>query len=66
MNEIDRTALEMVHNLASMPTDKFYWMKCIIMANATFSENVYNFMRVVFELAEEKRPLLLVMKDGVA
>lgn len=63
MTDIDKIALEMVQDLAKMPTDKFYRMKCIILANASDSENVSNFMKIVFKLAEAKRPLLIVMKN---
>lgn len=66
MNELEKLALRTVKILSEMSTDEFEFMKCIILANAKVhkSKNVYNFMRTVFELSEEKRPLLLGMKGG--
>ena len=66
MDKLDKLALRTIRILSKMSTDEFEFMRCIILANAEVhsSKNIYNFMRTVFELAEEKRPLLLGVKGG--
>ena len=65
MDKLDRLALRTKRILAEMLTEEFEYMRCIILANAEIhsSKNVYNFMRTVFELAQNKRPLQIIMKS---
>ena len=65
MDKLDRLALRTIRILAEMLTEEFEYMRCIILANAEIhsSKNVYNFMRTVFELAQNKRPLQIIMKS---
>lgn len=67
MDKLDKLALRTIRILSEMSTDEFEFMRCIILANSEIhnSKNVYNFMRTVFEIAEEKRPLQITMKGGI-
>lgn len=66
MSELDKIELELLQVLSNMSTEEYHFKKCVILTDAIiYSDNVYNFMRKVFEVADKKRPLLLGMKGGV-
>ena len=66
MKEKDKVIVEFVEELVRTPQTMYEKAKATLMAVEAGNENMSNFLKKAFELAEERRPKLLEMKGGAA